>query len=130
MQNASQNIFIELFFWYFIRAPKTIFSAWKNFLLFNIHYFSILELLKSLFSPWKKYQWSYGRGFDIKRYLKVFFSNLMSRFLGSLMRFAVIIIGLLCEIFILIGGLIIIVGWIFLPAISIAGIVFGFKVLQ
>ena len=74
----SQNIFIQYFLWYFHDVPKEILKGWRNFLVFNFNYFSIPLLLKTFFSHWRQYKWSYGRGFDIARYLEAFFSNLIS----------------------------------------------------
>lgn len=45
------------------------------------------------------------------------------------MRSFVIIIGLLAEVFIIFGGLMIFFGWFILPAILITGLIFGFKIL-
>jgi len=103
--------------------------AWKNFLRFNLNYFSISLLLKTLFSHWRKYQWSYGRGFDIKRYAEVFFSNLISRVIGAIIRFFLILIGVVAEIIIVLAGIIVFLGWLLLPVLLLAGLWFGFKLL-
>ncbi|MFC1663637.1 hypothetical protein ACFL0A_00710 [Patescibacteria group bacterium] len=84
-------------------------------------------LLKTLFSPWRKYEWSPGKGFDINRYLDAFFSNLISRALGFIIRIVLILVGISVEIFIFFGGLIIIIIWLLLPILLIGGIYFGLK---
>lgn len=124
-----ENIFLQWLGWQFFDVPRSILIAWKNFLRFNLNYFSIPLLLKTLFSPWRRYQFTYGKGFDIGRYFTVFFSNLIFRLLGAVMRGFLIIIGLLVEIFIIFAGAILFFGWLVLPAILIAGLIFGFKVL-
>lgn len=124
-----ENIFLQWLSWHFFDVPRSILIAWKNFLRFNLNYFSIPLLLKTLFSPWRRYQFTYGKGFDIGRYFTVFFSNLIFRLLGAVMRGFLIIIGLLVEIFIIFAGAILFFGWLVLPAILIAGLIFGFKVL-
>ncbi len=126
---TGQNIFFQWIFWQFFEVPKNILKAWRNFLKFNLNYFSIPLLLKTFFSPWRRYKVSYGKGFDIGRYFEALFSNLIFRFLGAIMRSFLIIIGLLAEIFIIIGGIIIFFGWLVLPALLILGLIFGFKVL-
>ena len=108
---------------------RELIKAWKNFLLFNLNYFSTLSLFKTLFSPWRKYKWSYGKGFDIKRYFEVLFSNLISRVLGAITRSFLIFIGLAVEIFIVFAGLIVFVGWLIMPTLLVAGLIFGFKVI-
>jgi len=124
-----ENIFLQWLSWHFFDVPRSILIAWKNFLRFNLNYFSIPLLLKTLFSPWRRYQFTYGKGFDIGRYFTVFFSNLIFRLLGAVMRGFLIIIGLLVEIFIIFAGIIMFFGWLLFPALLIAGLIFGFKIL-
>ena len=92
--SLQQNILISYLIWYFFDVPREILRGWKNFLFFNLNYFSIPILLKTFFSHWRQYKWSYGRGFDISRYLEAFFSNLISRILGAIMRAILIFIGI------------------------------------
>jgi len=109
--------------------PKKILRAWKNFLLFNIEYFSIPLLLKTLFAHWRRYKWVRGRGFDLGEYLGVLSSNLISRTLGFIMRTILITIGLIAETLILFIGITVLIGWIALPALLIIGVWFGFKLI-
>ena len=125
----KQNIFLQWLIWQFLEVPGNILKAWKNFLLFNLNYFSIPLLLKTFFSPWHRYRVSYGKGFDIGRYFSVFFSNLIFRILGAVMRSFFIIVGLIAEIFIIFAGAILFFGWLVLPAILILGLYHGFRIL-
>ena len=124
-----QNILFQYLTWHYVDQVRAISRAWKNFLRFNLNYFSISLLLKTLFSHWRKYQWSYGRGFDIKRYAEVFFSNLISRVIGAIIRFFLILIGVVAEIIIVLAGIIVFLGWLLLPVLLLAGLWFGFKLL-
>jgi len=124
-----QNIFFQYIFWQFWESPKSVLAGWKNFLKFGLNYFSLPLLFKTLFSPWRKYSWSYGRGFDIKRYIEVFFSNLISRILGAIVRIFLIIFGILFEVFILFAGLVVFLGWLILPLLLILGFYYGFSIL-
>ena len=126
---AWQNIFFQWIFWQFFETPGNILKAWRNFLLFNLNYFSIPLLLKTLFSPWRRYKVSYGKGFDIGKYFEALFSNLIFRTLGTILRSFLIIIGLLVEVFIIFAGAIVFIGWLLLPALLIWGLISGFKVL-
>lgn len=123
------NIFSQWFSWYFFEASTGILRAWKNLILFNLNYFSIPLLLKTLFSPWRGYSYSYGRGFDFNRYIEAFFSNLIFKILGAVIRSALIFIGLLTQVFIFFAGVIILIGWLLLPVFLIAGLIFGFRIL-
>ena len=124
-----ENIFLQYLSWQFLEVPANILRAWRNFLKFNLNYFSIPLLFKSFFSPWRRYSVPYGRGFDIGRYFTTLFSNLIFRFLGMIMRSFLIIIGLLVEVFIIFGGLTIFFGWLILPILLIFGIYHGSRIL-
>jgi len=124
-----QNILFQWFFWHFFEMPEEIIRIWKNFLKFNLEYFSIKLLIKTLFFPWRKYQVSYGRGFDIGRFFESFLSNLIFRILGAIIRSGLILIGLLVQIFIIFIGIIILILWLFLPIFLILGLFYGFKIL-
>lgn len=127
--SLTKNILISYLIWYFFDIPKEILKGWKNFLIFNLNYFSLPSLFKTFFSHWRQYKWSYGRGFDISRYLEAFFSNLISRVLGAIMRTVLILIGILSEILIFLLGTIIFFIWFFLPIFLLTGLIFGFKFL-
>ena len=123
-----QNILFAWISWQFYDVPKFILKTWRNYLAFNLNYFSVLQLLKTLFSPWRQYRWSAGRGFDIPRFFEALFSNLISRVLGAIVRIFIISIGLSIEIFIIFTGFIIFLGWFILPILLILGIYHGFRI--
>jgi len=124
----KQNIYLQWFVWQFFETPRTILTAWKNFLKFYLNFFSIPLLIKTFFSPWRGYKWSYGKGLDIGRYLETLISNLICRVLGAVLRFFLILIGILVEILIIFFGLIIFLGWFVLPIFLIFGICHGFRI--
>jgi hypothetical protein len=125
MSSISNNIVSLWVQWYFFEMPQEILLGWRNFLFFGLNFFSIPLLLKTLFSHWKKYYWVRGRGFDIGEYFSVLFSNLMSRFLGALVRIVLIIVGIVFEIIIFVCGAILFVGWFVLPILLISGVLIG-----
>jgi len=108
-------IVAQFIFWYLVDVPKKIIRAWKNYLLFCIEYFSIILLLKTFFSHWRRYIWEYPRGFDLAKYSEVFFSNLISRTLGAVMRSLLILIGIFAEILIFFAGAVFLLSWFLLP---------------
>jgi len=127
--SRKRNIFLQFLVWHFYEVTGGILKAFKNFLFFNFNYFSIGLLAKTLFSHWRRFRESYGRGFDIKRYFEAFVTNMISRILGAIVRTVVIIIGLVVEVFIFIGGIIVFLTWIFLPILLLLGLYFGLKFL-
>ena len=121
----KENIFFQRIFWHFFEVPKEILRIWKNFLLFNLNYFSIPLLLKTFFSPWRKYREYYNKGFDVGKFLETIFANIIYCTLGAMMRSFLIVIGLFSEVFIFLAGLIIFFGWIILPVVLIKGLIIG-----
>lgn len=125
----KQNIVIQYLIWHFYDVPRGLIKAWQNYLLFNLNYFSLLLLVKTFLAPWRRYVWSYGRGFDLKKYLEALVSNLISRIIGAVVRSFLILIGLVTEIFVFFAGLILIIGWLILPLLLVYGLFFGFKII-
>jgi len=119
----QKNIIWQLFVWHFYEMPKGILIGWRNFLLFNFKYFSVVPLLKTFFSHWRQTKDKYQRGFEPWLYLTTFIGNLMSRLLGALIRLITIVLALICEVFIFAAGIIVLLFWLFLPVI----IFFGFS---
>jgi len=123
------SIFLQALVWQFFDAPKAIWRAWRNFLLFNLNYFSLPLLFRTLFSHWHKYRYSYGRFFELWKNIEVLIFNLMSRLIGAMMRIAYIVIGFVVEIIIILGGAIILIGWLLLPVLLGLGLIFGIYLL-
>ncbi len=123
MLNAKPklNIVFKWVFWHFIEVSKVIILGWGNFLKFNLVYFSVGDLIKSLFAPWRGDVGNYGRGFDAKRYFETFFSNMISRVLGAIVRLVIIAVGLAMQVLIFFAGLFVLIIWICLPGLVVAG---------
>jgi len=126
----GQNIIFLWLAWYFIETPKQILKGWKNILSFNLNYFSIPLLFKTLFSYWHQYRWYYPRGFDIGQYLEVFFSNLISRILGAVMRIFMIVFGIVIEIIIFMIGMIVFVVWLTMPVLIVSAVLKGISLIS
>ena len=124
-----ENIIIQYIEWHFVDTPRGILRAWKNCLKFNLNYWSVILLIKTFFSHWRRYRYSYGKGFDFKRYFEVFTFNIISRVLGMILRSVLIIIGLASEIFVFLAGAIIFLFWLILPILIILSLWFGIKAL-
>jgi hypothetical protein len=127
--SQKKNILQQALEFHFFDMPREILKGWKNFLKFNLNYFSIPLLLKTFFYYWRGYKWSYGRGFDLTRYLEAFTSNMVFRILGAFLRTWLIIFGIITEISLFFIGLLSFLIWIFLPIILISGFFYGLKLL-
>ena len=130
IESAWRNNIISAYLqWQFFDAPRNILKGWKNYLKFNLNYFSVPTLLKTLVSPWHRYKMSYGRRFDPGRYFEAFVFNMMSRVIGAIMRVFFIVLGILIEVFVFFAGLILFLGWIILPLLLVIIFLYGFRIL-
>jgi hypothetical protein len=120
---------LALISWYLIDVPKRIFDAWKNFLKFGLHYFSIPFLLKTFFAHWHKYFWLYPRAPDIAKILEIWVSNQISRLVGAFARTFLILVGLIFEIVVLISGVLLLFGWFLLPIFLVLFFIYGIRFL-
>jgi hypothetical protein len=105
--------------WHYSKAILSFTDIWKNLLFFITDFFSIKLLLRNFFDPWKKMTDSYPKRFNFKDYLFSFITNSITRVVGIIMRFILLIAGFLaCGLFCLLLpiGLII---WIILPLVVI-----------
>ena len=122
-------ILLQYLDWYFIDSSRTILKGWKNYLLFNLNFFSIPILFKTFFSYWRKYSYSYGKFFDPARYFEAFTFNLMSRVIGAILRLFFIIVGLAAEISIFLIGFAVFIIWLVLPLLLVSGFLLGISLI-
>lgn len=54
---------------------------------------------------------------------------MMSRIIGAILRTVFIVLGLVVEILIILGGAIIFVSWLLLPLVLVLGLIFGIWLL-
>lgn len=115
--------------WHFFEAPKAIISAWQNFLVFGINYFSIPTLVATFFSHFHKYYYPYGNKWDMGRWIEALVFNFISRVFGAILRATFIVMGVIFEALIFIFGVLALFVWIFLPVILISGLIIGAGIL-
>jgi hypothetical protein len=125
----KKNILTLWLNWHFLDMPQEIVKNWKNFLVFSLHFFSVINSIKTFFSHWHKYRWSYGRGFSFSRYAEVFFSNMVSRLIGAFLRSFFIVFGFISTIVVFLLGLLLLMVWIFLPLLLILGVIAGISLI-
>ncbi len=130
MRPAIFGLLLAKYFdWYFVDRPKKILKIWKNFIVFGERFFSIFFLLKTLFAPFHGLTESYGRGFDLQRWLFAGFSNLIFRVIGAMVRLVIIGLGLAFEALVLISGFLIFIGWFLFPILVFLGLFFSLRLI-
>ena len=125
----KRNMLSALVVWHFSTAAKGLTHAWRNFLVFNLRYFPVRELIKTFFSHWRRSADPYSRGLDVSGLAKAFLGNVISRIIGAMIRMAIIIIGLVTEVFIFFAGFFMVLVWIFLPVLIVIGFFAGIGLL-
>jgi len=110
--------------WYYNQGIHALLDIWKNFLFFVWQHFSIAELFKTLFSPWRRdVVISTSTGLHPVETLTILFENIVSRFLGSIVRSCVILVGLSFFLLVLVIGLLASFAWVAAPFVWVAAFV-------
>lgn len=120
-----KNNEIKLFFsWYFLEVPKFFIKLYKAIQSKTWFYFNILFLLITIFEPWKR-DLVVPVNPSIAYYVQAFGENLISRFMGLIIRFVTIITGLILIALINILFVITILVWYFLLILLILSFIKG-----
>ena len=114
-------IFFKYPFWYYFSAPKKLLGIWGNFIkFFWTVLFPVPLVFKTLFSPWKRTgEKIFTQGFDPKIILKNLAADIVSRFVGFLVKIIILAIAFICEIFVLIFGVLLFAFWLAWPFLLI-----------
>jgi len=89
----------------------------------TIDFFSIGQLASTLFSPFRQISASGYSDGSLGSAFRAFIDQLISRFVGAFIRFFTIIFGLVAILFQTIYEIIIMVIWVLLPLLPIAGFI-------
>jgi len=113
------SLFVE---WYCFDLPKNIKKIWANYAWFFAKYFALKDLLREFLAPWKGLTFARAkRSLDLGDMASAAFGNLLSRFLGAIVRLVFIIVGLAAQIFVAALGIAVYALWLgVVPAIFFA----------
>ncbi|MBU2461108.1 hypothetical protein KKE58_02980 [Patescibacteria group bacterium] len=76
--------------------------------------------MRTFFAPWKRiYADRETRGFDLADLVVTFFINFIMRVFGSIMRSAVIVVGMFTLSIVIIAGLVFFLLWILVPLAAV-----------
>ncbi len=127
--SPKKNLLALWIIWHYGEMTNRLFQIWKNFLRFNLEYFSVPLLISTLFCHWRNYREFYPREINLKKYFLIFSSNIISRIVGAIARFIVIIIGSVAEIIIFATGAAVLAIWLVLPFLAIFSIWISLHIL-
>jgi hypothetical protein len=108
--------------WWYGQGWRQRFSRLSEKLASTIDYFSIDLLLRTFFSPFRQISAGKVRG-PLGVQMRAFFDRLISRVIGAMIRFVMIIIGSLAIIMHVIIGLVGVIVWALVPIAPIVGII-------
>lgn len=115
--------------WHYGRAFAEIAHVGANLFWFTYHFFSIPQLLRSYLSPWKRMTEERGETFNFEDLAGFVVINLISRFIGMLLRTIIIAAGTVALLLLGVGFVATYVFWVCAPALLIACFYFGFVLL-
>lgn len=115
-------VFIDYIFWHFTVAPGNILSILGNYLKSTHQRFLITTHLRTLFSPWHRLDPS-KIGHEHRPSIPERFLDLIVdfyiRILGAIVRLSVVIVGLVWEVVLCAAFILLLVGWLVWPALSV-----------
>lgn len=117
---------IGLLQWWYGAGWRACVARAGERLLATVDFFSIDLLLGSLFSPFRQISAGRVRG-SLEVQLRAFFDKLISRLIGAMVRSALIIAGSVVLVVSLALSLIVIIGWLVVPLMPVAGIALSFS---
>lgn len=106
--------------WHYTEGLIDLFSNWRSFVAFVLHFFSLGLLVKTLFAPFGRLDEEYRKGFDAEAYFETLVANTLMRVVGFVLRTFVIIIGVLVLLVVIVLGPITLLLWVFAPFIIIS----------
>ncbi|MFZ2299561.1 MAG: AAA family ATPase [Candidatus Moraniibacteriota bacterium] len=111
-------------FWYYTQGLQSACALVGNLLRFVAHRFYIGGLLRTLVSPWKRdVSFRNWRGLHPILFFRMLFDNLLSRFLGMLIRLVMIALGVSLWLLALAGGITLVFLYAGAPLLIITGLV-------
>ena len=113
-----------MFSWWLLESPPKLIYIIKKTVAYLYHSFSIGYLGKTLFAPWKR---DIGRAVNpsLQDTFRILVDNVISRFVGFVVRVITIIAGAIIICVSAVLGVIILVIWFLLPVIIIYLIYLG-----
>ena len=113
----------SLLLWWYGNGWRDQLGLFSDRLARSADYFSIVALLKSLFAPFRQISAGSIGNAPLDAKMRAWIDKLVSRFIGALVRSAIIVIGLIALLFECLFGIIRLLVWPLLPFVPVAGII-------
>ncbi|MCX6808854.1 MAG: hypothetical protein NTW50_04280 [Candidatus Berkelbacteria bacterium] len=119
---------IEFFVWWYHDLAVALFANLSYYFRYLTDLFSVSICLRTLFSVWKRDRISYD-GLSLQEMMSAWVLNLVSRFIGFVIKTTVLIIFLIALIIYLVVAVLLIICWFTFPLLIIASLVYGLKLI-
>ena len=111
----------EMFLWWYSSGWKVFVGKLKTGLESITDFFSMGSLIRTLFKPYRQISAEVaGDGASLDLKFQMFLDRLISRIVGFFSRLILLLTGIMM---IIVGGIILIILWPFIPLLPIAGII-------
>lgn len=115
---------ILFFGWWYSEGIGRVFKYIRAFFVYFFDFFSVKTIFKTLFMPWKRDVASY-QGLTLQQRFQVWILNLVSRFVGFVIKMFTLISYAIFSIFVAGASLLIVIIWFAFPLLIIFMIIFS-----
>ncbi len=115
--------------WLWGDAPVSFWRTYQELLSAVANYFSLPFLLKTLIDPWRHDQVGLSR-LPLSAWSQAILNNIVSRFIGLMVRGSVILAGLVVLFFLAVGGFLALIIWYALPLLLVGSMVYGLMLIS
>ncbi len=121
-------------YWHYTRGLTELSKNLLNFIVFELHFFSIKELLLTLFSPFQRLKENYGNSIvDFENIASALVVNVIMRVVGFVVRSLILLVGFFAIMGTIFFAPILLILWILLPfvlLIFLVGAVWAYLTYQ
>ena len=114
--------------WWYAQEPAYIWKAITVITSKVFHSFSVVLLLRTLFDPWKR-DVTTQENASLDVVFKLWLNNLISRFVGFIIRLVTIIVGLILTVVVFLVLLTGFACWLFMPVIIVLLFINGVRTI-
>ena len=114
---------VGLVSWWYTGGWRAQWSRSVDQFFGTVDFFSIGQLLETFFSPFRQISAGGAASEAIGDLFRAFVDKLFSRIVGAVIRFFAVIIGVCAIILQALYQLVILVAWLFVPILPVAGLI-------